>query len=53
MGQSGSSKRSRKRPTLGGDVEEVARGITRLLALEVPALRQPIDRIAPESRGYT
>jgi Protein of unknown function (DUF2924) len=40
MGQSVSSKRRRKGPTLGGDLEELARGITRLLALDVPALRQ-------------
>jgi len=40
MGQSVSSKRSRKRPTLGGDLEELAREITRLLTLEAPALRE-------------
>jgi hypothetical protein len=40
MGQSVSSKRSRKWPTLGGDLEELAREITRLPALDVPALRQ-------------
>ena len=40
MGQSVSSKRSRKWPTLGGDLEELAREITRLLALDVLALRQ-------------
>ena len=40
MGQSVSSKRSRKRSTLGGDLEELGREITRLPALDVPALRQ-------------
>src|ERR1019366_8929832 len=40
MGPSVSSKRSRKWPTLGGDLEELAREITRLPALDVPALRQ-------------
>jgi len=40
VGQSVSSKRSRKRPTLGGDLEELAREITRLLTLEAPALRE-------------
>jgi hypothetical protein len=40
MAQSVSSKRSRKWPTLGGDLEELAREITRLPALDVPALRQ-------------
>src|ERR1700674_5212048 len=40
MGQSVSSKRSRKWPTVGGDLEELAREISRLLALDVPALRQ-------------
>jgi hypothetical protein len=40
MEQSVSSKRSRKWPTLGGDLEESAREITRLPALAVPALRQ-------------
>ena len=40
MAQSVSSKRRRKGPTLGGDLEELAREITRLPALDVPALRQ-------------
>jgi Protein of unknown function (DUF2924) len=40
MEQSVASKRSRKPPTLGADLEELARGITRLPALDVPALRQ-------------
>src|ERR1700674_4296461 len=40
MGQSVSSKRSRKSPTLGGDLEESAQEITRLPALDVLALRQ-------------
>jgi hypothetical protein len=40
MGQSVSSKRSRKWPTVGGDLEELAREISRLPALDVPALRQ-------------
>jgi len=40
MGQSISPKRSRKWPTLGGDLEESAREITRLRALDVVALRQ-------------
>ncbi len=40
MGQSVSSKRSRKPLTIGGDSEQLAREITRLLALDVPALRQ-------------
>jgi hypothetical protein len=40
MGQSVSSKRSRKGPILGGDLEELAREITRLPALDVLALRQ-------------
>jgi Protein of unknown function (DUF2924) len=39
-GQSVSSKRSRKCPTVGGDLEDLAREITRLPALDVPALRQ-------------
>src|ERR1700674_4023882 len=39
MGQSVSSKRSGKWPTLGGDLEELALEITRLSALDVPALR--------------
>jgi hypothetical protein len=39
MGQSVSSKRSGKWPTLGGDLEERALEITRLSALDVPALR--------------
>src|SRR6266436_8812114 len=40
IGQSVSSKRRRKWPTLGGDLEELAREITRLPALDVLALRQ-------------
>src|ERR1700680_5135740 len=40
MEQSVSSKRSRNWPILGGDLEELAREITRLLALDVPALRE-------------
>jgi DUF2924 family protein len=40
MGQSVSSKRSRKWPSLGGDLEELVGEITRLAALEVLALRQ-------------
>jgi hypothetical protein len=40
MGQSVSSKRSRKSPTLGGDLEESAQELTGLPALDVPALRQ-------------
>src|SRR5437899_2271970 len=40
MGRSVSSKRSRKWPTLGGDLEELAREIARLAALDVVALRQ-------------
>jgi hypothetical protein len=40
MGQSVSSKRSRKRLAFCGDLEELAREITRLLALDVLALRQ-------------
>jgi hypothetical protein len=40
MGQSVSSKRSRKPLTIGGDSEQLAREITRLSALDVPALRQ-------------
>lgn len=40
MGQSVSSKRSGKWPTVGGDLEELAREIMRLPALDVPALRQ-------------
>ena len=41
MGRSVSTKRSRKRPTLGGgDSEESAREITQLPALDVSALRQ-------------
>lgn len=40
MGQSISPKRSRKWPIRGGDSEELAEEITRLPALEVPALRQ-------------
>jgi Protein of unknown function (DUF2924) len=40
MEQSVSSKRSKKGPTLGGDLEESAREITRLLTLEAPALRE-------------
>ena len=39
MAQSVSSKRSGKWPTLGGDLEERALEITRLSALDVPALR--------------
>ena len=39
MGQSVSSKRSGKRPTVGGDLEELALEIARLSALDVPALR--------------
>ena len=39
MGQSVSSKRSRKRSTLGGDLEELVREITRLPALDLLALR--------------
>jgi hypothetical protein len=38
--QSVSSKRSGKWSTVGGDLEELAREIARLLALDVPALRQ-------------
>src|SRR6266852_6758137 len=38
MGQSVSSKRSRKRPAFGGDLEELTLEITRLPALDVPAL---------------
>jgi hypothetical protein len=34
------SKRSRKCPTLGADLEELALEVTRLPALDVPALRQ-------------
>jgi hypothetical protein len=40
MEQSVASKRIRKWPTLGADLEELAREITRLPALDVPALRQ-------------
>ncbi len=40
MEQSVSSKRSRKLPTLGGDLEKPAQEIVRLPALDVPALRQ-------------
>jgi len=40
MGQSVSSKRSRKRPTLRGDLEELAQEITGVAALDVPALRK-------------
>ena len=40
MEQSVASKRIRKWPTLGADLEELAREITRLLALDVPALRE-------------
>jgi Protein of unknown function (DUF2924) len=40
MGQSVSSKRSRKPLSVGCDLEELAREITRLPALDVPALRQ-------------
>jgi Protein of unknown function (DUF2924) len=40
MEQSVSPKQSRKPPTLGVDLEELTRGITRLPALDVPALRQ-------------
>ncbi|MGD0290825.1 MAG: DUF2924 domain-containing protein [Candidatus Binataceae bacterium] len=40
MGPSVLSKRSRKPPTVGGDLEESAREITRLAALDLPALRQ-------------
>ena len=40
MEQSVASKRSRKRPILRGDLEELAREIPRLPALDVPALRQ-------------
>src|ERR1039458_10635025 len=40
MGQSVSSKRRRKGLAFCSDLEELARGITRLLALDVPALRQ-------------
>jgi Protein of unknown function (DUF2924) len=39
MGQSVSSKRSRKWRTFGSDFEELALEITRLSALDVPALR--------------
>jgi len=40
MGQSVSSKRGRKRPTVGGDWEDLEREITHLLTPNVPALRQ-------------
>jgi hypothetical protein len=40
MEQSVSSKRSRKWPTSGGDLEKLASKITRLASLDVPALRQ-------------
>ena len=40
MGQSVSSKRSRRRLTLCGDLRELSAEITRLPALDVPALRQ-------------
>src|ERR1700719_3215083 len=40
MEQSASAKRSRKRPVSGGDLEESAREIARLAALDLPALRQ-------------
>ena len=40
MGRSVSSKRSGRRPTLGGDLEELPLEITRLSALDLPALRQ-------------
>jgi hypothetical protein len=40
MEQSVSSKRSRKWPTLDGEREESALEVTRLVALDVPALRQ-------------
>src|SRR5437870_2651751 len=40
MVQSVSSKRSRKWPSSGGDLEELAGEITRLAALDVVALRQ-------------
>src|ERR1700693_6160693 len=40
MGQSVSSKGSRKSPTLGGDLEESAQELTGLPALDAPALRQ-------------
>lgn len=40
MGQSVSSKRSRKWPTVGGNLEELAREVACLPALDVLALRQ-------------
>jgi hypothetical protein len=40
MGQSVTSNRTRTSPSAGGNLEEVAREITRLPALDVPALRQ-------------
>jgi hypothetical protein len=40
MEQSVSSKRNRKWPTVGGDLEESAREITQLPVLDLPALRQ-------------
>ncbi len=40
MGQSVSSKRSRKWPTLDGEREKSALEVARLPALDVPALRQ-------------
>ena len=40
MGQSVSSKRSTKGPTAGGDLEGLAREITGLQGLDMPALRQ-------------
>ena len=39
MGQSVSSKRSERRQTLGGYLEELVQEITRLPALDLPALR--------------